>query len=165
MEFCIDAGTICLCYDVSRKKSQSCYSKKFKRDFPETMLGAEPSKEDSTPRILLTNYERRIKRVRSEVRQVSTICQNPTRSTKWTKTYAKSMTFHSVGNKSDRITTGRKRRCQIRSGCSWLLHQMGGSRATGHYHDQESPKFCCQKYHLQIWTASRNSFWQRNIIW
>ena len=56
-EFCIDADTLCLCYDVSQKKSQSCCSKRSTEDSVETTLGAKPIKENPTIRIFLANYE------------------------------------------------------------------------------------------------------------
>ena len=31
-----------------------------------------------------------------------------------------------------------------------LLHQVGGSRSTGHHHGEKCVKFCMEEHHLQV---------------
>jgi hypothetical protein len=65
------------------------------------------------------------------------------------------MAFAKVGNGPCRTTANSSRKLQIRNCRRGLLHQIGGSKNIGEYHDTNNPEILLAKYSLQIRGSKR----------
>ena len=74
------------------------------------------------------------------------------------------MAFRVIGVEHHGSIPNNNSTTKIPGGQYRLLHQVGGSRSTGHHHGEKCAKFCMEEHRLQVWYTQSAGLRQREAV-